>query len=114
MTELLTDPGHIHQDLKQIESAIRRREFAITDAVYKTLANHMAAIVMKGSERNKIAAARVIVAMSEFNRRQEPQQIPQTTINVGVNVDNRTDAGRDPLMALGERIKAARALRQPH
>jgi len=111
MAELI-DNHHARRDLRQLESAIRKG-FKIGDAVYDTLANHMAQIVTKGNNREKTAAAKVLIAMAEFNARQEqPQQQPQTVVNVGVNVDNRTDD--KPLSALqfAEQYRAQRVSRR--
>ena len=108
MAELI-DNRHTRRDLRQLESAIRKG-FKIGDAVYDTLANHMAQIVTKGNNREKTAAAKVLIAMAEFNEKQEqPQRQPQTTINVGVKVDNaNSGSGRTLASQVVERIRLAR------
>jgi hypothetical protein len=63
-TELI-DPHHVRRDLRQLEGAIARKEFFINDAVYKTLGNYLAEIVVKGTNREKTAAARVLIAMAD-------------------------------------------------
>jgi hypothetical protein len=108
-TAELIDPHHVRRDLRQLEGAIKRREFEISDAIYKTLANHMAQIVVNGTERGKTAAAKVLIALAEFNRTvNEPGQPKQTTINVGVNVENNTDSGRTLANQIAERIRIER------
>jgi hypothetical protein len=108
MTELLTDPAHTRRDVRMIESAIRKG-FEIPEAIYQSLAKHMSMIVAKGTNREKTAAARVLLAMAEFN--DKPNQQAQTTVNVGVQV-NGVDAKRDRTLAIAERIRAGRVLEQ--
>lgn len=93
-----------------VESALKRPGFEIGESVFKSLALHMSQIVSKGSNREKTAAARVLLAMAEFNRANDPAPVPapQTNINVGVKIDARPDSGGDPLLALAERIAARR------
>ena len=71
MTELLTDPGHIRSDLRQIESAIRRG-FDIPDVLYQRTAHVVGKLLNEGKAREKLAAARVVIALAEFNRSLEP------------------------------------------
>lgn len=106
-TELI-DPRHSRRDMKMVEAALKRPGFEIGESVFKSLALHMSQIVSKGSNREKTAAARVLLAMAEFNRANEPGPAPQTNINVGVKIDARPDSGGDPLLALTERIAARR------
>jgi hypothetical protein len=71
MTELLTDPGHIRQDLKQIEQSLRRG-FEIPDVLYQRTAYVVGKLLNEGKAREKLAAARVVIALAEFNRSLEP------------------------------------------
>ena len=106
MSELI-DPLHARRDLRQLETAVKKG-FKIPDALYDQMASIMGQILAKGNNREKTAAARVIVAIAEFNESLNPPTPPQTqtTINVGVNVANIADTGRDPLLAIAERIAA--------
>lgn len=110
-TELLTDPGHTRSDLRQIESAIRKG-WVIPDMVLDALPKTMAVIALKGKPRDQIAAAKVLLAMKGQSDKPEVAAPQQTVVNVGVNVDNRTDTERDPLLAIAERVKAAIVLRK--
>tara|TARA_R110000868_G_scaffold25944_2_gene100521 strand:- start:2564 stop:2914 length:351 start_codon:yes stop_codon:yes gene_type:complete len=114
MTELLTDPGHIRQDLQTIHTALVKK-WELPDALLAKLPMVMAQIAIKGKPKEQIAATKNLMLMKDANDKADtrPEKQPQTTINVGVSVDNRTDSGRDPLLAIGERIQAARVLRQP-
>lgn len=71
MAELI-DPHHVRRDLRQLESAIRKG-FVIADVIYERTASTLAQILAKGKDRDKIAAARVIVALAEFNEKLQPQ-----------------------------------------
>jgi hypothetical protein len=120
-TELLTDPGHTRGDLQMIRQAIRHG-WEIPEQLLSALPKVAGAMALDKKEKSvtRLKAMETILKMKEANDRadgtdkpQTPPQPPQTTINVGVSVDNRTDTGRDPLLAIGERIQAARILRQP-
>ena len=71
MTELLTDPGHIRQDLAEIERSLRRG-FEIPDVLYQRTAHVVGKLLNEGKAREKLAAARVVIALAEFNRSLEP------------------------------------------
>jgi len=104
MSELI-DPQHARRDLKQLEGAIRKG-FRIPDAIYDNAAVIMGQILSKGNNREKVAAARVIVAMNAQNNPQ-PQQ--QTMVNVGVKIENNnSDAGRTLASQIVDRIRTAR------
>lgn len=119
MTELLTDPGHTRQDLAMIRQAVRKG-WDIPEQLLSALPKVAGAMALDKNEKSavRLKAMETILKMKESNDQadgvdkpqHQPQQ-PQTTINVGVNVDNRTDAGRDPLLAIAERVKAAIVLR---
>lgn len=61
-----------------------------------------------------ISAGKVIVQMVAQNQRQQPTGGSQgTTINVGVNVDNRVDERRNRTLAIAQRFGAGRVLCEP-
>jgi hypothetical protein len=73
------------------------------------------------ADKNAIAASSVLVSIEAQQQRDDhlearlkatktPPQQPQTTINVGVNVDNRIDEKRSATLAIAERIRAGRVL----
>lgn len=95
-TELLTDPGHTRADLRIVETAIRKG-WQIPDQLLEALPKVAGAMALKGKPRDQIAAMKVLLAMKEQNDKPEPQK-QQTVVNVGVNVDNRTED--KPLTAL--------------
>jgi hypothetical protein len=112
-TTLLTDPAHTRGDLRQMESAIRKG-WALSDKLLENLPKVLVEVVAKGSMREKIAAARVLVAMKESNDR--PTTVtPAPVVNVGVQVNGsgNTDAGRTLASAIAERIRANRISQQP-
>ena len=105
MSEILTDHSHIRGDLRAIESSIKAG-WKIPEVLYDQLATHMGKIVARGSNREKTAAARVLVAMHGQN---VPVPLPaQTTINVGVKVEQSPDGGRSLASQIVERIRAER------
>lgn len=106
-TELLTDPGHLRSDLQMIESAVRKG-WVIPDMLLDALPKTIGVIALKGNPRDQVAAAKVLLAMREQNDKPEPTAPQQTVVNVGVNVDNRTED--KPLTAIQfvEQYRAAR------
>jgi hypothetical protein len=64
--ELLTDVKRARGDLRMLQSAIRKG-WAIPDHVYEKAGVVIAQILAKGSNREKVAAARVLIAMNEQN-----------------------------------------------
>ena len=65
------------------------------------------------ADANAMKAGALLKSMVDANLRRRqasnPQK-PQTTINVGVNVDNRIDEKRSATLAIAERIRAGRIL----
>ena len=105
MSELI-DPHHARQDLRTLEMAIRKG-FKIPDAIFENAAAIMGQILAKGNNREKVAAARVIVAMNAQNN--PPQPPPQPIVNVGVKIENNnSDSGRNLASQIVERIRASR------
>ena len=108
MAELI-DPNHVRRDLREVESAIRKG-FEIPDVIYQRTAHVVGKLLNEGKAREKLAAARVLIAMAEFNEGLNQKQQPQTTVNVGVKIDNTSNAGRTLASEIAERIRAERLL----
>ena len=111
MTELLSDPKHIRGDLQIIRTAIRRG-YEIPDELLSALPKIAGALVLDKTQRGQVRlkAIQTIMAMQEANdRAANPQPIPQTTVNVGVKIDNANPGvGRTLATQIVERIRAAR------
>lgn len=129
---LLTVESDTRKDVSMIVSAVEKR-FPITQTIAKKLVQRLAKVVEKTSvpiatqngivnceataDKNAIAASNALRAMAAMNQRDELESIrrsgpqkPGTTINVGVNVDNRTDERRNLTLAIAERVRAGRVL----
>jgi hypothetical protein len=106
MAEMFAE-GHRRGDLRMVERAIKNG-WDIPESLLEALPKIAANLALTGNPREKISAMRVILAMKEQNDRPEPNQ--QTTINVGVNVDNRIDDQRAKTLAIAERIRASKLL----
>lgn len=65
-TEILTNPGHARGDLRTLERGIRKG-WDIPEAVFQKAAVIIANVLQHGTNREKIAAARALVAMNEQN-----------------------------------------------
>ena len=65
-TEILADPQRVRGDLRKIEQGIRQG-WSIPEAVFQKAAVIIANILQNGTNREKIAAARALVAMNEQN-----------------------------------------------
>lgn len=115
-TELLSDPAHIRQDLRLMEQAIKANAIEIPKAIVDAMPKVAGRILVEGKPREKLAAGRLLLAYMEFNQRVKEAESPQakqgTTINVGVQVDNRiADERRIRSRAIAERFGAGRILR---
>lgn len=133
-TALLTSPENAKSDTAIIITAVEKR-FPITQTIAKKLVRRLAEITEKKTvpvatkdgvfdceataDKNAIAAGNALRAMAAMNQRDEieairrsgpPKPQPQTTINVGVNVDNRTDERRNLTLAIADRVRAGRIL----
>lgn len=101
MTELLTDPGHIRQDLAEIERSLRRG-FDIPDVLYQRTAHVIGKLLNEGKAREKLAAARVVIALAEFNRSLEPvpsQVEHHHTHDIGPVTESNIEAQRAKRLA---------------
>ena len=98
-TELLTDPGHSRADLATVQRAIREG-WDIPEQLLSTLPKIAGAMALNAKEKSpvRLKAIATIIKMKEQNDKPDtpnvPQPQPQTTINVGVNVDNVPNTGR--------------------
>lgn len=79
MNSDLIDPHHTRRDLRRLESAVQRG-WVIPETLYENLARHLAQIVARGRDREKIAAARVLVAMNDSNSRNRPTPVMASSI----------------------------------
>lgn len=109
-TELLSDSGHTRSDLRMLEMALRKG-WAIKDEWLEGMPKVVVNIALKGNNREKLAAIKLLLQMKEQNDRPQPVT-PQTTINVGVNVDAAgADERRRRTLAIAERIRNGGVLR---
>ena len=112
-TELLTDPGHTRADLAKVRRAIREG-WDIPEQLLSALPKIAGAMAVNPKEKAavRLKAIATIIKMKEQNDKPEPSTTPQpqTTIIVGVNVDNRTDERRNLTLAIAERVRAGRVL----
>ena len=99
-TELLTDPTHTRGDLRQIETAIRKG-WAIPEQVFEKAGLVISQILSKGTAREKVAAARVLIAMNEQNNpqpvlvaHQHIHQVASNTTESDVERKRRELSGR--------------------
>jgi len=124
----LCEPSNIPSDLRLLERAVIE-EFPVTVEMMKTSVDRLEEIKSKKTftvpcgegvfESEAVAAGLSLKAIEIQNRMiesnikrraQAAKPAPQTTINVGVNVDNRTDERRNQLIAIGERFRAGSVL----
>ena len=56
---------------------MQRKEFVIPDAIFQRMASVIGEVLSKGNNREKTAAARVLLAMAEYNAQgdQAPKQV---------------------------------------
>ena len=123
----LCEPSTLAADMTLMKQAVIE-EFPISAEMMKTSVDRLEEIKAKKTytvpcgdgvfESEAVAAGLSMKAielqnkMLEANakRRAQAKPAPQTTINVGVNVDNRTDERRNQLIALGERFRSGTVL----
>ena len=79
MTELLTDPGHTRADLHIMQQAVARSmnspEIPIPPAVIEAMPKIAGTILLKGKQREQIAAGKLLLAFMEYNKSLTPKQI---------------------------------------
>ncbi len=88
-TTLLTDPAHTRGDLRQMESAIRKG-WQIPDALFERAGIVIGQILSKGTNREKVAAARVLIAMNEQNN-PTPVVVAHQHLHVAAQAPVETD-----------------------
>ena len=103
--ELLSDPSHIRGDLRMMETHIRSQPIEIADAVVAAMPKVMTTLLLKGKPREQLAAGKLLLAFMEYNQSLNPKTPPQTTINVGVKVENNSDTGRNRASKVLERLR---------
>jgi hypothetical protein len=132
-TALLRSDDQVKSDTAMIVTAVEKR-FPITQTMAKKLVRRLVNITEKTSvpvamkdgvfnceataDKNAIAAGNALRSMAAMNQRDEleairrnnPKQQSQTVVNVGVNVDNRTDERRNRALAIAERFRDGRVL----
>ena len=114
MSELLKDPHHVRGDLKLMETAVTRSakhpEIPVSQSVIDSMPAVAAKMLHSEDERIRCRASELLLKFLQYNASLNPpeQKQPQTTINVGVNVDNRTES-REALQFL-ERFREGKLL----
>ena len=112
MTQMFDDPRHTRGDLKILNRSLIDK-WDIPQELLQKLPLILGKIAVTGKPREQIAAAKNLMLMKEYNDEVDSPKAPiQTSINVGVAVDNRTDSGRDRLAEIAARITARREARQ--
>lgn len=98
-TELLTDPGHLRSDLQMITTAIRRG-YDIPDELIAALPKVAGSLMLDKNQKGQVRlkAIDALMAMKAADDRakgiDKPQgPPPQTTVNVGVKIENNSNAG---------------------
>jgi hypothetical protein len=133
-SDLLTDPKRVSADAALIKKALRwgglddTKRNQVIDRLVKLVEKAGCQRVTKDgdtvideelADKNAIAASSVLVSIEAQNQRDEHlekrisgplKQQPQTTINVGVNVDNRLDERRRQTLSIIERVGARRGI----
>lgn len=133
-SELLTEVKNIPKDLALVNKALRWRTltetkkrrivdrlFKIVDKEFTTRLDSMGEVVHdeEMADKNAMFASSLLLKMEDQKQKDEHlerrlqgpvKHQPQTTINVGVNVDNRMDERRSRTRALIERAGAERGI----
>jgi hypothetical protein len=108
MTQLFEDPGHTRADLNLLTRSLVEK-WDIPSELLQKLPLILGKIAVTGKPREQIAAAKNLMLMKQYNDEIDSPKAPsQTSINVGVAVDNRTHSGRDRLAEIAARITARR------
>lgn len=105
----LIDDHHARSDMKTLERAVKNG-WKIPEQLLDIAPKAMGKLLIQGTPREQLGAAKVLVAMKAANDR--PERNESTTINVGVKVDNGSDERRSAALAIARRIHDARVLRQ--
>ena len=107
MTELLSDPSHIRQDLQTIHTALVKK-WDLPEELFSVLPKVAGAMAIKGKGRDQTTAMKILMTMKEQNDRLTPVQQPgrSSVVNVGVSIANVPDAGRRLASEILERLRA--------
>ena len=73
----LLKPGSVRGDLKLIEQSLKTPGWEIPEKLLETLPKIMGSIALTGTNREKTAATRVVVAMKRFNEMAIENQTPK-------------------------------------
>jgi hypothetical protein len=92
-TELLTDPTHTRGDLRQIETAIRKG-WTIPEQVFEKAGLVISQILTKGSNREKVAAMKCLLAMNEQNTPPQPVLVAHQHIHQVASNTTESDVER--------------------
>ena len=103
MTELLTDPGHVRQDLQMIRTAIRKG-YDIPDKLLSALPKIAGALMLDKSQKGQVRlkAIETIMAMHEYNQAaaEQPKQVEHHhTHDIGPVTESNIEAQRAKRLA---------------
>ena len=97
-------------DVRRIEQALRNR-WELPQRLFEALPAAMMKLLVNGTSRDQIAAARVLVQLNAQNT--QPQERAAPVVNVGVQVNGNPQAGRTLASEIAERIRIERLSQQP-
>mgnify|MGYP003338111204 CR=1 FL=1 len=97
-------------DVRRIEQALRNR-WELPQRLFEALPAAMMKLLVNGTARDQIAAARVLVQLNAQNT--QPQERAAPVVNVGVQVNGNPQAGRTLASEIAERIRIERLSSQP-
>ena len=97
-------------DVRRIEQALRNR-WELPQKLFEVLPGQMLKLLVHGTARDQIAAARVLVQLNAQNT--QPQERAAPVVNVGVQVNGNPQAGRTLASEIAERIRIERLSSQP-
>lgn len=107
-TELLTDPGHVRQDMQLMEHAVKRStknpEIPIPPAIIQAMPKVAGTILLKGNPREQLRAGALLLAFMEYNKAvqadEQPKQIEHHhTHELGPVTENNIEAQRAKRLA---------------
>lgn len=125
---LLCDPERLPQDMAMIQAAVAE-DWPVSVDHMREGVERLAEIVKKKTvqipcgegvfdseavaDANAMKATAILKSMVDAKARRKAAanpQSPQTTTNIQVNVDNRTDERRNLTLAIADRVRAGRIL----
>ena len=96
-------------DVRRIEQALRNR-WELPQRLFEVLPGQMMKLLVTGTARDQIAAARVLVQLNAQNT--QPQDRVAPVVNVGVQVNGNPQTGRALASEIAERIRIERLSQQ--